>query len=96
VRGATSSAQLHQGVEMTLKLFVGLLQRHGFKSLETLGQPFDPHRHEAVALGHDPQQPDHIVLEVVQRGYCYGDNVFRPAKVIVNDPGQSPGADRGR
>jgi molecular chaperone GrpE len=94
--GATSSAQLHQGVEMTVKQLAGLLQRHGIESVEALGQPFDPHRHEAVAVGHDPRQPDHIVLEVVQRGYARGDKVFRPAKVIVNDPGQSPGAGRGR
>lgn len=94
--GATSAAQLHQGVEMTLKQLAGLLQRHGIDPVEALGQPFDPHRHEAVAVGHDPRQPDHIVLEVVQRGYCRGDKVFRPAKVIVNDPGQSSGTGRGR
>ena len=94
--GATSSAQLHQGVEMTVKQLGGLLQRHGIEAVEALGLPFDPHRHEAVAVGCDPQQLDHIVLEVVQRGYSRGDKVFRPAKVIVNDPGQSPGPDRGR
>ena len=94
--GATSSAQLHQGVEMTLRQLGGLLHRHGVEPVEAVGQPFDPHRHEAVAMGHDPSQPDHCVLEVVQRGYCRGDKVFRPAKVIVNDPGQSSGAGRVR
>jgi molecular chaperone GrpE len=94
--GATSSAQLHQGVEMTVKQLGGLLQRHGIETVEALGQPFDPHRHEAVAVGHEPSQPDHIVLEVVQRGYSRGDKVFRPAKVIVNDLSQSSGTDRGR
>ena len=81
---------------MTVKQLGGLLQRHGIEAVEALGLPFDPHRHEAVAVGHDPRQPDHIVLEVVQRGYCCGDKVFRPAKVIVNDPGQFPEPDRGR
>lgn len=94
--GASSSAQLHQGVEMTLKQLGGLLHRHGIEVVEALGQPFDPHRHEAVAVGHDPRRPDRIVLEVVQRGYRRGDKVFRPAKVIVNDSGQPPGAGRGR
>ncbi|MEO8352395.1 MAG: nucleotide exchange factor GrpE [Chthoniobacteraceae bacterium] len=94
--GATSSAQLHRGVEMTLKQVGGLLLRHGIESIEALGRPFDPHRHEAVAVGHDPRQPDPVVLEVVQRGYSRGDKVIRPAKVIVNDPAQSPGAGRGR
>lgn len=94
--GTTSSAQLHRGVEMTLKQLRGLLHRHGIEPVEALGQPFNPHRHEAVAVRHDPRQPDHIVLEDVQRGYCRGDKVFRPAKVIVNHPGQSSGAGRGR
>ncbi|MEP6672449.1 MAG: nucleotide exchange factor GrpE [Chthoniobacter sp.] len=94
--GATSSAQLHQGVEMTLKQVEGLLHRHGIESVKALGQPFDPHRHEAVAVGHDPRQPDHVVLEVVQRGYSRGDKMIRPAKVIVNDLARSPGAGRGR
>lgn len=93
---SSSSEQLHVGVEMTLQQLGRLLHSHGIEAVEALGQPFDPHRHEAVALGYDPGQPDHIVLEVVQRGYCRGDKVFRPAKVIVNDPGHLPGASRGR
>jgi len=92
--GSTSSEQLHQGVEMTLKQLGSLLHHHGIEAVEAVGHPFDPHRHEAVAVGHDSSQPDHTVLEVIQRGYCRGDKVFRPAKVIVNDPGQSPGGDR--
>ena len=93
---STSSEQLHEGVEMTLKQLGGLLHRHGIEAVEALGKPFDPHRHEAVAVGHDPGQPDQIVLEVIQRGYCRGDKVFRPAKVIVNDPGRHTGADSVR
>jgi molecular chaperone GrpE len=94
--GATSSAQLRQGVEMTQRQLGELLRRHGVEPVEAAGQPFDPHREEAVAVGHDPSKPDHIVLEVVQRGYSRGDKLFRPAKVIVNDPGQSSGAGRVR
>ncbi|MDR3403232.1 MAG: nucleotide exchange factor GrpE [Chthoniobacter sp.] len=94
--GTTSSAQLRQGVAMTLQQLGGLLHRHGIEPDEAVGRPFNPHRHEAVAVRHDPSQPDHIVLEVVQRGYCCGDKVFRPAKVIVNDPGQYIGATRVR
>ena len=93
---SASSEQLHQGVAMTLQQLAQLLHRHGIEAVEDVGQPFDPHRHEAVSLGHDRRQPDHTILEVVQRGYCRGDKVFRPAKVIVNDPGHSPGGGRVR
>ena len=91
-----SSEQLHQGVEMTLQQLGQLLQRHGIEAVEDAGRPFDPHRHEAVSLRHDRSQPDHAVLEVIERGYRRGDTVFRPAKVIVNDLGNSPGASRAR
>ena len=88
----TDSASLHQGVTMTLQQLGQLLHDHGIEAVEDLGRPFDPHRHEAVSVRHDSNQPDQLVLEVIQRGYCRGDKVFRPAKVIVNDLNHSPGA----
>ena len=91
-----SFEQMYQGVAMTLHRLAQLIHRHGIEAVEDLGRPFDPHRHEAVALGHDPRQPDDVILKVIQRGYCRGDKVFRPAKVIVNSPGRSFGGGRGR
>jgi molecular chaperone GrpE len=93
---SAASEQLHQGVEMTLLQLNRLLQSHGIEAVEDVGRPFDPHRHEAVSMGHDLSQADHIVLEVVQRGYCLGEKVFRPAKVIVNDSGHSSGTSHAR
>jgi len=80
-----NTAQFHQGVEMTLKQLQQLLRRHGVESEEIVGKPFDPHRHEAISQGHSATQPDHAILEVIQRGYLKGTNVIRPAKVVVND-----------
>lgn len=82
---ASDSAQFRQGVEMTLKQLQQLLHQHGVDSDEIAGQPFDPHRQEALSQGHDPAQPDHAILNVVQRGYRRGAKVVRPAKVVVND-----------
>jgi molecular chaperone GrpE len=79
------SAQFHQGVEMTLKQLQQLLRQHGIESEEMVGKPFDPHRHEALSTGHDPAQPDHAILQVIQRGYRKGTKIVRPAKVTVND-----------
>jgi len=84
--GATpGSPQFHQGVEMTLQQLRLLLHQHGIETEEIIGQPFDPHRHEAVSQRNDPAQANHAVLEVYQRGYRRGEKVFRPAKVVVND-----------
>jgi len=91
-----SSESLHQGVAMALQQVGQLLHRHGIEAVEDVGRSFDPYRHDAVSVRHDPSQPDHIVLEVTQRGYCRGDKVFRPAKVIVNDLSYSPGVSHAR
>ena len=84
--GASSgSPQLHQGVDMTLQQLRLLLRQHGIEPEESVGQPFDPHRHEALSQRHDAAHPAHSIIEVLQRGYRRGDKVFRPAKVVVND-----------
>ena len=80
-----NSSQFHQGVELTLQQLRQLLHQHGIEAQESVGQPFDPHQHEAVSLRHERAQPDHAILEVLQRGYQRGGKVFRPAKVVVND-----------
>ena len=91
-----SSEPLHQGVTMTLQQVGQLLSRHGIEAVEDIGRPFDPHRHEAISVRHDPYQPDQIILEVTQRGYCCNDKVFRPAQVIVNDLTYFSGASHAR
>ena len=94
--GSRDSAQFHQGVEMTLKQLQQLLRQHGVESEEIVGQPFDPHQHEALSQGHDPAQPDHAILQVIQRGYRKGTKIIRPAKVIVNALTASKPARHGR
>ena len=79
------SAQLRQGVEMTLQQLRQLLRQHGVESGEIAGQLFDPLLHEAVSQGHAPAQADHSILEVFQRGYRRGTKIIRPAKVMVNN-----------
>ena len=95
--GASSgSPQLHQGVEMTLQQLRLLLRQHGIEPEESVGQPFDPHRHEALSQRHDAAHPAHSIIEVLQRGYRRGDKVFRPAKVVVNDLTHSKHASHAR
>ena len=70
---------------MTVYQLLQLLQQHGIYSEEPTGQPFDPVYHEAIATRYDPSQPDQVILETFQRGYRRENEVFRPAKVLVND-----------
>jgi molecular chaperone GrpE len=87
--GSTSPEQLRQGVRMTLQQLTQLLRRHGVEPEESVGKPFNPLYHEAVSVRHDPSQPNHVILETFQRGYRRGNEVFRPAKVVVNDLAQT-------
>jgi len=87
---SAGSEQFRQGVEMTLQQLRLLLGRHGIVSDEIVGQPFDPHQHEAISQRHDPAQADHTILDMFQRGYRRGAKVLRPAKVVVNDLTSAP------
>jgi molecular chaperone GrpE len=81
----TAFDQLLQGVDMILQQLRQLLRQNEVEAEESQGKPFDPLRHEAIGSRHDSTQPDHSVLETTQRGYRRGKEIFRPAKVIVND-----------
>lgn len=87
----SSHDQLREGLQITLQQLQQLLRKHSIEADDALGQPFDPHRQEALAARRDPSQPDGVVLEVFQRGYRHGNQVLRPAKVIVNDRDRAEG-----
>ena len=84
-----------QGVRMVLKQMCDVLARHGLEPIPSLGEPFDPNVHEAMAvIPSDEHLADHVVDEF-QRGYRLGEFVLRPAKVVVNAapaPQETPGA----
>jgi molecular chaperone GrpE len=72
-----------QGVELIQRKLVGLLEREGVSKVESLGQPFDPSVHEAVAT--EPNNQDNIVVEVYQQGYQQSGHLLRPAMVKVGN-----------
>jgi molecular chaperone GrpE len=79
------SPQFHQGVELTVQQFQQLLRHHGIETDASVGEPFNPHLHEAVFQRNDPAHPEHAILEVLQRGYRRGEKVVRHAKVVINE-----------
>ena len=89
---SASADQLREGVQVTLQQLQQLLRRHGIEPEESLGQQFDPNRHEALRMAHDPSQPDNVVVDVFERGYRRGEEMFRPARVVVNSLSQPEGA----
>jgi molecular chaperone GrpE len=58
------------------------LAGEGVVPLETVGKPFDPRAAEAISV-RQSDEPDDVVLEEVQRGYRLGEELLRPAMVVV-------------
>ncbi|MHC9063127.1 nucleotide exchange factor GrpE [Nitrospira sp. CMX1] len=79
-----SDSALVQGVELTLKQLSGVLAKFGVQAIETAGQEFDPHSHQAVSYGPSTDVPANRVLEEFQKGYRLHDRVLRAAMVSVS------------
>jgi molecular chaperone GrpE len=77
----------HSGVSMIEKQMVSMLERNwGLKRFSANGEPFDPEKHEAIAVEETDKHDSEIVLEDYQKGYLLHDRVLRPAKVKVARP----------
>ena len=71
------------GVDLIWKQLNGLLETLGVKQIPAVGEPFDPHIHEAVVTeATDEYEPDTVIQEIVA-GYRLGDRLIRPALVKV-------------
>lgn len=76
-----------QGVSMIEKQFLEMLEsRWGLKRFTSVGEGFDPSRHEAVQRVEGPVDGKPTVVEEYQRGYYLHERVLRPARVKVMVP----------
>jgi molecular chaperone GrpE len=78
-----SAETLRNGVQQTLKGFEAVLGMEGVKPLRVKGEKFDPRIAEAIGTQSADGVEDDTVLEEAQKGYTIGDELLRPAKVIV-------------
>lgn len=74
---------LTAGIEPVVQQLKAALAGHGLKEINPVGQPFDPHQHEAIS--HQPSdQPAEQVLTVVRSGFLLNGRLLRPASVVVS------------
>jgi molecular chaperone GrpE len=78
---------LREGVELVLKQFRDVLDRHGLGEVDPIDQPFDPSLHEAIQRYEVSGVQEATVVQVLQKGYRLGERLIRPALVIVAVPG---------
>jgi len=66
------------------------LDSSGVKFVSTRGEPFDPHRHEAVFMQEREDLPDATVIDEIRPGYEFDGQVIRPAQVVVSKKPKPP------
>ncbi len=72
------------GVEMTRKLLLDVVKKHGLEPVAKQGDEFNPELHEAIAQEENSNIPDGHIVNVMQKGYILKGRLLRPAKVCVS------------
>ncbi len=88
---ANNMESLLHGVELTRNGLLATLEKYGVKAIDSIGQPFDPNIHEALAMEETDEMEPNMVLREFQKGYLYKSRLLRPSKVVVSKP-LDPGA----
>ena len=71
-----------EGIEITLRQLASAFEKNALIELDPIGEKFDPHKHQAIAMVPAEAEPN-TVVSVMQKGYMIADRVLRPALVTV-------------
>ena len=74
---------LLEGVDLTYKHFLDSLQKMGIKQVSSVGEVFDPAKHQAVGQVESDTTPENVIVDEYQKGYFVHDRILRPAMVTV-------------
>jgi molecular chaperone GrpE len=81
---AANAAAVIEGVEMIYKQFIATLEKFNIKPFDSIGQTFDPEKHEAMAQQENEQYAANTVMAEFQKGYFLNGKLLRPARVVVS------------
>lgn len=79
---------LIEGIEVTERELLKMLEKYQVKRFDPKGEPFNPHLHEAMTKIEVPNVPADTIVQVIHAGYMIGERVLRPAAVIVAKGGE--------
>jgi molecular chaperone GrpE len=88
VAARKTDTSMAKGLEMVYMNLKDVLEKHGLKPIKTVGEKFDPYKHEAVLQAVDDDSEEDTILEEIQRGYTLNMKVIRYAKVKVSTRGE--------
>ena len=83
-QGGGNGQPLSEGVQLVLRAFLDVLEKHGVTRVSATGEPFDPTRHEAVAQVETEDLPPNSVAEEHTPGYSLHNRLLRAAMVSVS------------
>jgi molecular chaperone GrpE len=90
---APQEGPLREGLVMIHRQLTDQLSQEGLEPIESVGQPFDPALHDAVATEASSEHPANTIVEEMQKGYLFQNKVLRPAMVRVSTGNGGPGED---
>lgn len=73
-----------EGLQMTEKMLLDTLAKHGLQPLDPKGERFNPEHHEAITMVPSPDHEPNTIIDVVQLGFSLNGRLVRPAKVIIS------------
>ena len=82
LRADKTASQFLAGIEATSRELDAAFQRHGVTRIGAVGEPLDPHRHQAMMEIPSDEEPG-TIIEEMQPGYMMKDRLLRPALVGV-------------
>ncbi|MES9993628.1 MAG: nucleotide exchange factor GrpE [Candidatus Thiodiazotropha sp.] len=85
--------KLREGTELTLKLLVDVMQKHGIEQVNPDGEAFNPEFHQAMSMQERDDVAPNTVVAVVQKGYLLNNRLLRPAMVMVSKAGTGAAID---
>lgn len=79
-----NTKKLLDGVKLIFRQLSDVLQKEGVRSFDSVGEKFDPYKHEAFLAIESKEHEPSTILEEIEKGYILKDKVIRPAKVTVS------------
>jgi molecular chaperone GrpE len=83
-QGGKSEPMVIEGLEGILKNIDSLLASEGVREIETVGTPFDPNVHDAIAYSTREDAPENTVTTEIRKGYLLNNRVLRPSLVEIS------------
>ena len=81
---AATVEALKEGKQLIMKMLTKAMGDHGLQTIDPVGEPFNPEKHEAMTMMPSEEHDENTVIEVLEKGYQLHERLIRPAKVVVS------------